>query len=356
MRSSPARDVGDNVGTDPVVMVRMPSSGAHPAGHRWSTADLPVDEQYACWREALRETYTPLLPLGPGSSADRWRSGGLAGVIEERAFRDVRASRIASVRQVHRHGRRELAATDEEVVFVNLQVTGRCAGRQGDRECISRPGMFTVFDATRAFQLEYLDDWAAISFRLPRESLLPLVSDLDRITSVAFDGSAGMGAVVTDLMRALWRVRDDFDGDAQGSESVARVFLPALTSALHGRGGGSSGVGIHDDTSLRVGILEHLRAHLLTADVTPAAVAFRFGVSARKLHQLFETTEWTFSQTVMRLRVEGCARDIAQGDPSHTLTRVAATWGFADLSHMNRVFRATVGRLPSSYRPIRSAG
>lgn len=317
----------------------------------WSTAQVTPAEQYAYWRHALTQTYTPLLPVGLGSGADQWVGNGeLRGSIQERTLGDIRVSRIESIRQTHRHGRRELARTDDEVVFVNLQVAGRCKGRQGNRVCVSQPGTFAVFDATQEFQLEYLDDWAAISLRIPRESLLMFTPSLERVTSVAVGGGRGLGAVVADLMGTLWRVGGDIADTPHGSDSIGQIFLPALAAALRDEGTGSPADRFQDDAAIRSAVLRHVRRHLKGGDLSPPAVASTFGISVRKLHQLFESTASTFRQTVTQLRVEACSADIRRGDPGRTLTRIAAAWGFADLSHMNRVFRATVNRMPSSYR------
>src|SRR6202007_1817594 len=92
------------------------------------------------------------------------------------------------------------------------------------------------------------------------------------------------------------------------------------------------------DAALRAAINRHISANLLgTADLSAPAVAQRFGVSLRKLHGLYEGTGHSFTQTVMALRVEGCARELAAGGNGRSMTEMAARWGFADLSHLNRV-------------------
>ncbi|SDG50722.1 helix-turn-helix domain-containing protein [Pseudonocardia oroxyli] len=76
-------------------------------------------------------------------------------------------------------------------------------------------------------------------------------------------------------------------------------------------------------------------------------------MSTRKLHATYQGADLTYAQTVLAMRVTGCARDLAADDRS-SLSDLAARRGFSDLSHMNRVFRAHRGCLPSEYRAGRA--
>jgi AraC-type DNA-binding domain-containing proteins len=104
------------------------------------------------------------------------------------------------------------------------------------------------------------------------------------------------------------------------------------------------------DATLRAAMNRYLTVNLRTADLSAPRVARRFGVSLRKLHSLYEGTGRSFAQTVMALRVDGCARELAAAGNGRSMTEMAARWGFCDLSHLNRVFRAHHGCLPSDFR------
>lgn len=134
------------------------------------------------------------------------------------------------------------------------------------------------------------------------------------------------------------------------ADSSAETALVTLLAALTGRrcetGRGTL------DAALRASVNRYLSA-TVHADLTARQVAARFGISVRKLLGLYERTDRTFAQTVMTLRVEACARDLGAG-AGGTSTDIAARWGFADLSRMNRVFRARYGRLPSEVRVART--
>lgn len=155
-----------------------------------------------------------------------------------------------------------------------------------------------------------------------------------------------MANLVASTMASIWHNIDALDGVA--AEAAETAFTTTLAAA--------SGPGdlVGDarrescDAALRASINRYVATHLRGDDLAPAAVARRFAISVRKLHALYEGSGCTFAQSVMRLRVEACARDLATS--SRTITEIATTWGFYDLSHLNRVFRAHRGCLPSEYR------
>lgn len=188
-----------------------------------------------------------------------------------------------------------------------------------------------------------------VSFRVPRAQLIPLLADPHGFTAVTHDaGAGGMAGIVGSTMLSIWNNVDSLDRPAADAADTAYISLLAAAA-----GGGDA---LRDtcrdglDGALRASIHRYLRSSLLYADLSASAVARRFGISLRKLHGLYEGTERTFTQTVMALRIEGCAQELAAYPGRRTLTELAGRWGFSDLSHLNRLFRARYGCLPSQYR------
>lgn len=320
----------------------------------WTTEDRPAGEQFSYWREVICEAFTPLAAELPGA-----RRTGRAHAHEIRSW--VRSSRltatncaeVSSATQLITHGPAEVRRTVTDHVFVNLQISGHCVGTQAGRRCVVQPGSFALFDTTREYGLEFVADdrteeWRCVSFRVPRARLLPLVADLDGATATTYDGAApGMARIVASTMLSTWNSLDALDPAAADAADTA------FTTLLAAAAGGSDELrdtGRADlDAGLRAAVNRYLAAHLRTGDTSAGAVASRFGISVRKLHQLYEGTDRSFSRTVMALRLDGCTRELTAPARTGTLTELAARWGFADLSHLNRVFRARHGCLPSEY-------
>lgn len=309
--------------------------------HRWDTREKRPSEQYAYWREVVCAAFTPLRPAARGTRDD-WTHAGLEGHVESQPFGEVNGAEIATCSQVIHHGADEVRRVDEEVVFVNLMLDGRCIVSQDGRRSMSGPGTFSIVDVTRPFSLDYLDPWRTVSFRVPARD----IPDGLRANATArtFSAAGGLGAVIADTVRSSWMQASRMsagEADAVGIAiaSLTRALSHASpTTALADEDGG--------DTVLRRGIEHHLERHIRFVDTSPAAIARHFAISVRKLHQVYESAPLTYGQTVMRVRVLACADDLRAERGRVTLTHLAAKWGFSDLSHLHRAFRHHLGQAP----------
>ena len=98
-------------------------------------------------------------------------------------------------------------------------------------------------------------------------------------------------------------------------------------------------------------ILAFCRQHLHEADLSPQRVADGLGMSVRTLHWRFKQTGQTFGRWVRDNRLDGCA--VALRDPNQrtfNISDVAYNWGFNDLSHFNKAFRARFDMTPREWR------
>lgn len=315
---------------------------------QWSTRDRPTGEQFSYWREVVCEAFAPLRPHPTGPDVGRV---GIPGWVRSAGLRATNCAEIGSVTQRIDHGRAEVRRTRDEHVFVNLQLTGSCVGRQGGRECLVRPGGLALFDTTSEYRLDFAADersreWQVVSFRLPRRALAGIVADPEAMTAVEHRGT-GLAGVLVGTMRSIWQGIDDL-GPAE-AEAAETAFAALLAAQV----GGSEE--LRDtrrdtlDATVRAGITRYLASHLRGHDLSPAAVARHAGISVRKLHALYAGGDRTFGQTVMDLRVDACVDELRAGT-TRSLTELAARWGFSDLSHMNRVVRARRGAPPSDFR------
>ncbi|MBB3157620.1 AraC-like DNA-binding protein [Microbacterium proteolyticum] len=316
----------------------------------WSLNDVRPRERHAFWRETLTTAFTPLRP--EPVDGGRWGDGAsLRGDVTTRPLGQLNIATIRSCAQQNVHGAAEVRRSDEEVFFVNLIVRGRCFGEQQGRECDLGPASIGIFDARRPFRLTYTDDWDAISVRVPTRDAAMVAWATSAPTSRRVAADRGTGRLLAGVMTGLARADgSDIDGTR---EALVDAFLLLLGAAASGTGGAMPSHA-EVDAQLHDRIRAHVRDTLREGPVEPNDVARRFHISVRKLHQLFEQSDRSFGRTVLAMRVDAVARDLDAGSPA-TLSELAATWGFADASHLHRAFRAHTGRAPGEYRRTRLA-
>lgn len=98
-------------------------------------------------------------------------------------------------------------------------------------------------------------------------------------------------------------------------------------------------------------IKDDIARHLTEARLSVHAVAARHKISPRYVQRLFDDNGSTFTEYVMEKRLERAHRLLSDPQLSdRTLTAIAFSAGFNDLSHFQRRFRRRYGAPPSELR------
>jgi AraC-like DNA-binding protein len=85
--------------------------------------------------------------------------------------------------------------------------------------------------------------------------------------------------------------------------------------------------------------------------LTPGKIATACGLSTRQLNRMFEAEHETVSRVVMRRRLERCRLDLlSPALTNRTVSEIAFSWGFNNLSHFSESFRRAYGQSPRSCR------
>jgi AraC-like DNA-binding protein len=86
-------------------------------------------------------------------------------------------------------------------------------------------------------------------------------------------------------------------------------------------------------------------------ELKPAAVAAEAGISVRYANDLLSQEGSSVERFILHRRLERCRQALEDTAQDHRLIgEIAFAWGFSDLSHFGRRFRATYGMTPGDYR------
>ncbi|WP_308252766.1 helix-turn-helix domain-containing protein [Pseudonocardia sp. ICBG601] len=300
----------------------------------WDVSSQPASEQFAYWREIICEAFVPLSP------ASTVAGHGFASRVETRSLDSVVRASLGSQPQTTTHGRREVARTDGDYVFVNLQTVGECGVEQAGRRSVVRPGQFTVVDTTEPYRFAFDAPWEMVSYRVPH-ALLSSRRDTVRDLLAGAWGADGAGAVVTGLVRAMWEVEP-----GPGAPDVEA----ALVSALCGVAGGQGAAARDPRAALRTAALRCIDRGLGDPALGVASVSRELGVAPRTLHAAVSAGGESFAALLRRRRMERAAALLAGPGAAPAVTEVAAAVGYDGPSSFSRAFRRAFGRSPSEAR------
>lgn len=312
---------------------------------RWSTEVVPGPEQFAYWREVVCEAFAALdpRPLGPSvnfsSHADLSEMGA------------INVARIRSSAQTVVRGFAQIRHDPQDRLFVNLQLAGHGYVRQGHREAKVMPGSFAVVDISRPYTLQFDDRFELLSFRVPRDLLLPLVSDPKGLMARPLGGLNGAGFVAAAFMRSL------ADAGAEGfATPLAERMSVRLCELISDAARSSACAGAVAEPAQASGqaLVRVVKAYVLGAlgshDLGAEALARRFNVSPRYLHRAFAQEPCGLAAWIRLQRFERCASDLGNPQDRRPVSAIAGRWGFQDIPNFTKSFGARYGCSPTEYR------
>jgi AraC family transcriptional activator of tynA and feaB len=81
------------------------------------------------------------------------------------------------------------------------------------------------------------------------------------------------------------------------------------------------------------------------------SVAAAAGVSLRYANAALADENTSISRVIQERRLARCKKALEDPAQAHrTVSDIAYSWGFSDMTHFGRKFREAFGRLPSEYR------
>jgi AraC-like DNA-binding protein len=312
--------------------------GSTPA-RAWATDQVPPHEQFAVWREVVREAFVPV-------ALARSSSGPFPSAVNARTVGAMAVSRIVSQSQTVMRTTHDIARAAGDVFFLNLPLTPGASAEQDGRETRLEPGDFVLVDSTRPFELRFERQFEQISLTLPHESLAGLLAAPHEATAVRVPGDQGVGAVASSAIQAL--ARSGVPHDRHAARALADHLAGLIALSL----GGVQAPPVPAGRSLLMqAALDEVERSLGDPVLGPSSAAERVGISTRYLHRLFAERGTSFGRWVLTRRLERCQRDLEDPQRIHwTVAEIAFTHGFRDPSYFARAFKARHGQAPAEYR------
>lgn len=306
----------------------------------FSTTQLAPAEREAAYRDALKSYFAFVSP-DVSVRVDTHGDTAFSASLEPLTIGQL----VGGIHECNAPHVLHLPRTDLSGMDLYLLCEGDVSLFTADRTIHLRPGEMMLWP--------YGPEWEARSshFRMIALGLPPSIADRQYEALRTLAGSPiSTNGLLGGCVAALIRKAAEYRGPSNFEEATALqdTLLHGVTALALTQ----SGSGISPSCAEREAQLQRLKALTLKsleqADLNPAMLAARAGISTRTLHRLFATSGTSFADWLRERRLERCWDELTRRGTSRrrSISGVALASGFGDLSTFNRAFRARFGITP----------
>ncbi|GAA4556931.1 helix-turn-helix domain-containing protein [Pseudonocardia xishanensis] len=286
------------------------------------------------WAEILSSTHLPWA----ASISDRVLPSSFRGTVAAQQLDDLTLLDCVTDPCSGVRGRRQLAHTGGEFAVLLITRRGRQVLTQEGRSVELGTGDAVLWDSTLPARFAIPQRLVKRSLVVPRALVAPALPG-----PVRLDPSAP-------ATRLLLAYLDSVDGMLPGLApagvlAARNAAVELLLAALHGAGPTTAPPA---RVAVRQEMLRYLDRHLGDEDVGPARLARAHGLSERTVNRIFREGGESVAEYVRRQRLDRARGDLVR--TTEPLSAIAHRWGYADLAHFSRSFKAAYGQPPSRAR------
>jgi AraC family transcriptional activator of tynA and feaB len=233
-------------------------------------------------------------------------------------------------------------------ILLSMTVSGNMSVAQdGVQASFNGRGMFLV-DPLRPFEIVLHTDCNNISLRIPRTLIEARLGNLAGRMARPITETWGIGALAMGFLELLPDQAGALDEVASLKATEQLLDLVALAfSAESGKGATLSSA--RATTLLR--LKTTIEKLLVEPDLKPERVAAEAGISVRYANALLGEEHTSIERYIAERRLERCRAALEDTTQAHrNISEIAFNWGFSDLSHFGRRFKARYGLTPTDYR------
>jgi AraC-like DNA-binding protein len=244
----------------------------------------------------------------------------------------------------YRTARHVESVEEPAVVLLSYLEGGEHIEFGGERYTVAAGDTF-VWDSSKTTKFEVYESLHKVAFAMPARLLshhaLSALNQMPR----KFDRSSGSRFLLSNLIRVV------ADRDFDDAEVEADTILNAVNAFVLGARPGDAD---HDNSlseRQRREILRYIDQHLPDPALSVSHIAAVHRISKRYLHWLFRDQSVTVNELIILKRLEGCQRDLSSLGGAHLqVGQIAYAWGFSNISHFSKRYRAQYGESPTETR------
>lgn len=236
---------------------------------------------------------------------------------------------------------------DRGFLKVVFQMEGTTWFEQDGRKTLLQPGEWSIYDTMKSYTVSNTSDIEQLVLLVPREKVLAAHLNPDELLVQRYDARTGIGRLAGELLN---KALDEIEScSPESTEAIGEAVAQLLRQSLMERAGRPTSLSLRE--ALRDRIRTYIHRNLRDPGLSIDQIAAALRCSKRNLHKAFSNDGATISDTIWRLRLEHCRRDLSSPACAwKSITEIAYSWGFSSSTHFSKAFREAYGTSPKLYR------
>jgi AraC-like DNA-binding protein len=313
-----------------------------------TTADVSPRDRLAYWHDVACKVFVNHECRLEGTTSFR-------ATIHHAALDQLEISHVESdgLRESTRCAR-GIPHDEDKVFFLCAQLSGTSIMTQDGRDGAMRPGEFIILDAQRTCTNFFPGPYSLLVVKIPHRAMKARVASSSQLTACTISGATGIGALTSEFIRMIPERLDALTSTARAQIGEQVLDLVALSLASYSTAEKPS------LSSARAVALLQLRtvieARLDDPSLDPESAAAAAGISVRYANALLANEGTSLLRLIVTRRLDRCRRALEDPAQAHrSIAEIAYAWGFSNVSHFTRRFKATFGRTPGDHRAAHQA-
>lgn len=314
----------------------------------FSTEHIRQQDKFPFWMDFVRRTIitNDALPACHKTFEAEFR----ATAVGETNISLVRTSAL-SVTHTREHARR----LDNDDVLVFMPVSGQKLIEQDGRCTVLAESQLALIDPRFPHKGRFSESSEVLSIHVERQKLENRLGSLHPLTALPISPDTAEGSLAAAYLTTISSRAGSLGQAAQGVVEAHLLDLIALslTKAADAALPRSS----RTRSMIRMKVRAEIEARLSDPSTDADVIASAAGVSVKYANAILADDETSIRRLLQAGRLARCRQALEDPAQRHrSVSEIAYGWGFSDMTHFGRRFKAAYGLLPSECRRRTTTG
>jgi AraC family transcriptional activator of tynA and feaB len=253
------------------------------------------------------------------------------------------------------HTSQHVAQSQGDELFICRQAGGLLALEQNGRQVVLEAGDIALLDPLLPYAARFAAESKMLVLKVPRRALEARVGRTREMIAIALKSSEAEHSWTSSLLAMLPGIAGNM---TLAAEEIVRDQTLDLIAVSLMKAMGTLKPRISTARSVALlNVRAAIEARLSDPALNATTVAEAAGVSIRYANALLAGENTSIMRLTQARRLARCRRALEDPLQDHrTVSEIAYGWGFSDMTHFGRSFKAIHGVLPRDYRRLAKAG